>query len=238
MSWTIERFQSELEVLFASNHCFINKLKKTTRDSISAFAVAAFELRGRVSSCKAWRHKSVEQIDEDFMMTVVIPLIKQNPRISDGGDLLPWNNDYKDRRGPKPLSPTGEQEVSLLYLQKRISELSRLLEKCEAAGMSADMPDTGSGIVMAEMNSILDAYKTVMKYESGLSMFKEIHRSTPIAKVYYAMQYLTSVGIPCSKIDIDAFWLDLMATAWGVEPNNIYSIARKVRKYESENPLY
>ncbi|WP_290437525.1 hypothetical protein [Aeromonas caviae] len=120
--------------------------------------MAAFELRAQVSSCKAWRGKSAEQIDEDFMMTVVILLVLDNPLIAPDGTLLSWHYEYKDRRGPKPLSPKEEGEVALSYLQKRVSELSYQIEKFG----TPEMIDAGAYGLVSELKDMRGKYKSIL----------------------------------------------------------------------------
>ncbi|OCA63001.1 hypothetical protein A9R10_08165 [Aeromonas piscicola] len=144
-------------------------LESPARKFISENAMAAFELRDQVRSCKAWRVKSVEQIDDDFMMIVVIPLVLDNPMIASDGALLSWNDGYKDRRGPKRPSSQTEGEIALSYLQKRVLELSYQIEKMGAL----DVADgRGCGLI-TELRDIQGKYKTIALDVSRQLFFKE-----------------------------------------------------------------
>lgn len=229
MSWTIERFLNEMDVSMRP-YCWTRLgLESPARKFIAENAMAAFELRAQVSSCKAWRGKSAEQIDEDFMMTVVILLVLDNPLIAPDGTLLSWHYEYKDRRGPKPLSPKEEGEVALSYLQKRISELSYQIEKFG----TPEMIDAGAYGLVSELKDMRGKYKSILLDVSRQLDFKEIERCGLAHRVSAAMQELTEVGIPCSKMDVEAFWLNLLATSWGVEPRSVYSAARKAKSFKN-----
>lgn len=229
MSWTTERFLNEMDVSMKPDCWTRLGLESPARKFISENAMAAFELRDQVRSCKAWRVKSVEQIDDDFMMTVVIPLVLDNPMIASDGALLSWNDGYKDRRGPKRPSSQTEGEIALSYLQKRVLELSYQIEKMEAL----DVADgRGCGLI-TELRDIQGKYKTIALDVSRQLFFKEVERCGLVYRVSAAMQELTEAGIPCSKMDVESFWLKLLALGWGVEPCSVYSAARKVKSFRN-----
>ncbi|MFQ2361279.1 MULTISPECIES: hypothetical protein [Aeromonas] len=226
MSWTVERFLNEWDVLLSPMPWLIEGLENSAKKSIASSAVAAFELRKEVARCRAWRSKTAVQIDEEFMKTVIVPLIRMHPRAGGDGELLPWSSDHQDRRGPKVLTPQGELEVVLSYLERSLSRLSREVEMWEVTDM--DEPIT-------QVKRSLVAHKIVMLEAMQEVRAREADRLTLVIDVHKAMKHLTSVGIPCSKIGVDVFWSRLLAAIWGVEPSCMYSVTRKVKKLGSKN---
>ncbi len=101
MNWTAERFVAEWDELLAPMPWLIEGLEIPAKRSIAAAIMDAYELRKDVNRCRAWRHKSANQIDEDFMKMVILPLVRNHPLADGDGKLLPWNDNYKDPRGPK-----------------------------------------------------------------------------------------------------------------------------------------
>lgn len=221
MAWTVERFLNEWDVLLAPVPWLLEDLENPARSLVASYAIAAFELRTQVSRCRAWRHKDTKQIDEDFMKKVIIPLVRMHPRVSGKGYLQPWNDDYKDRRGPKTLEPKEELEVVLSYLNKCIPKLSTELETYQNAGI--DEP-------VAEIKNSLIAHKIVIRDVINNLKQRNADRLESVIDVHKAMQRLTSVGIPCEKVEVNVFWINLVATTWGVEKHCIYSAARKVKQ--------
>ena len=226
MCWTVERFLNEWDVLLSPMPWLIEGLEDPAKKSIATSAVAAFELRNEVNRCRGWRHKTPVQIAAEFMATVIVPLIKMHPRAGGNGELLPWKSDYQDRRGPKSSTPKGELEVVLSYLEKTLPQLSRDVEI---------WGDTGMEEPISQAKRSLVAHKIVMLEVMQKLRSREADRLTLAIDVYNAMKHLTSVKIPCSKIEVDVFWVRLLATIWGVEPSCIYSVVRKVKKIRGRN---
>lgn len=221
MNWTVERFLNEWDVLLAPVPWLLEGLESPARHQVASYAIAAFELRTQVSRCKAWRHKDPSQIEEDFMNKVIVPLVRMHPRPGSEGDLLPWNDDYKDRRGPKTSEPKEELEIVLSYLKKCIPRLSTELDTYQNAGI--DEP-------IDEIKKSLIAHKIVMRDAMNEWHQKYASRLESVIDINKAKKHLTSVGIPCEKAEIDVFWINLVATIWGVEKHCIYSVARKLKK--------
>ncbi|MFR9720853.1 MULTISPECIES: hypothetical protein [Aeromonas] len=234
MSWTAERFLNELDVSMKPDCWTGLGLDSPARRFITENAMAAFEMRAQVSSCKAWRGRSIEQIDEDFMTIVVIPLVLDNPMIASNGAILSWDDGYKERRGPKRSYPHVEGDVALSFLQKRILELSCDMEKIK----SLNIADDGKHRFVSELSEMRDKYKEIVLDVRRNLYFKEVERCSLVYRVSAAMQELTEVGIPCSKIDVEAFWLNLLATGWRVEPCRVYSAARKIKSYRHEKWVF
>lgn len=136
--------------------------------------------------------------------------------------LIPWSNDYQDQRGPKPSASKDFRRIVLAALLQREKELFAhlLFMKKKNIDDPVDFKDTEDLLIACNLLK-LDLLKHI-KIQNGI-------KSIPLGAVDSAMEYLTSIGIPCQKMDIDVFWINLLATVWGVEPNNIYAIARKVK---------
>lgn len=227
MGWTVERFLNEWDVLLAPVPWLLEDLESPARNLVASYAIAAFELRTQVSRCRAWRHKDTKQIDEDFMKKVIIPLVRMHPRVSGKGYLQPWNEDYKDRRGPKKLEPNEELDIVLSYLKKCIPKLSTELEIFQNAGQGFDEP-------IDEIKKSLIAHKIVLRDAINEWHQQNANRLESVIDVNKAKKHLTSVGIPCEKAEIDVFWINLVATIWGVEKHSIYSAARKLKKLKRQ----
>lgn len=205
MNWTAERFVAEWDELLAPMPWLIEGLEIPAKRSIAAAIMDAYELRKDVNRCRAWRHKSANQIDEDFMKMVILPLVRNHPLADGDGKLLPWNDNYKDPRGPKRLAPRGELEIVFKYLKNELPKLSREVEIWENTGMKEPISQAKNDVI---------AHKIVL---NNVILKLERERDRKLELVYDvngAMNHLTAVGISCSKIDVDAFWLILLATVW------------------------
>ncbi|WP_323929005.1 hypothetical protein [Aeromonas caviae] len=221
MNWTTEHFLKNWDSLLAPMPALLNGLKSPARRSIASAAISAFELRKHVSSCRAWRHKNADQIDKDFMMMVIIPLIRLHPLLSSEGKLMPWNYDYNDRRGPRRSTPDGELEVVKSFLQKKTLVLAEELDEIEKSG-------NDEKIAMA--TDVVNNVKLISSLVDVELITQKTEKLQLVYDVFIATALLMRMGIPCAKIDIDAFWINLVATVWGVESSNIHSAARKIKK--------
>lgn len=232
MNWTVESILSHWDELFPPSQHNISSINYSSKKLIASYLTAAFELRQEVGRCRAWRLKSSEQIDEEFMRTVVLPLVLFNPRFIGNDTLSRWNHDYQDQRGRKPSEPKDELKVLLSLLKKR--ELAYFNNLKLVRDMMEKVPNTYDD---AE-NVVIDLIKsTRLLREEIASDIKQrkLIDLYPLHRVIVAMQHLISIGIPCRKIEPDVYWIRLIATVWGIEPNIIYSAVRKIKNLKKIN---
>lgn len=227
MHWTVESLLNRWDELFPPHLHHIAVLNRPAKKLMASYLIAAFELRQDVSRCRAWRFKSNTQIDAEFMSTVVLPLVPCNPRLMGEATLSHWHHDYQDQRGRKPSVPKDELRMLLSLLKKREAAYFHNLKLVR--DLMKEIPNTyddAENVVIDLIKStrlLRDEIASDIKQRKAIDLY-------PLYRVDIAMQHLMAVGIPCRKIEPDVYWIHLLATVWGVEPNIIYSAARKIKK--------